>query len=118
VHALIIEPEFLVALMIQDVLEESGFDSFAFATTAEEAVKAATDRCPDLIVADTELKDGCGIETVQSICSGKPIAVIFASETLRDALTRLPAAKALRKPFGALALSAAIAETGAGGAYH
>lgn len=115
-HALIIEPESFVALMIQDVLEETGFDSFAFATTAQEAIEAADARCPDLIVADVELREGCGIETVQSICSGKPIPVIFASETFRDALTRVPTAKALGKPFGALALTAAVAAAVAGDA--
>jgi DNA-binding response OmpR family regulator len=113
-HALIVETETMVALMIQDVLAESGFDSFAFATSAQEAAQAAEERCPDLIVADVDLKDGCGIEAVQSICSGKPIPVIFASETLRDALARVPSAKAVRKPFGALALSAAVAEARAG----
>ena len=109
-HALILESESFVALMIQNILEETGFDSFAFAATAEEAVKSAEERCPDLIVADVDLRDGCGIETVQSICSGRPIPVIFASETFRDALARVPTAKALRKPFGALALIAAVAE--------
>jgi DNA-binding response OmpR family regulator len=116
-HALIIEPEALVALMIQGVLEENGFDSFAYATTAQEAVSAADRRCPDLIVADIDLREGCGIDTVQSICSAKPIPVIFASETLRDALARVPMAKAVRKPFGALALAAAVAEAKAGASH-
>jgi DNA-binding response OmpR family regulator len=114
-HALIIETESLIALMIQDVLAENGFDTFAFAATASEAIEAAEGRCPDLIVADVDLSEGCGIEAVQSICSGKPIPVIFASDTLRDALARVPAAKALRKPFGTLALTAAVAEARAPG---
>jgi CheY-like chemotaxis protein len=109
-HALIVEPESFVALVIQDVLAESGFESVAFAATAEEAIKAAEDRCPDLIVADVELRDGCGIEAVQSICSGRPIPVVFASQTLRDALTRLPAARGVNKPFGAAALTKAVAD--------
>ncbi len=109
-HALIIETESLVALMIENVLEESGFHTFAFATTAEEAINAAGERCPDLIVADVDLRLGCGIEAVESICSRKPIPVIFASETFRDALKRIPTARAVTKPFGALALTAAVAE--------
>lgn len=113
-HVLIIETEAMVALMIQQVLEESGFDSFAFAASAEEAMSAAAERCPDLIVADIDLRDGCGIETVESICSAKPIPVIFASHTFRDALTRMPLSKAVPKPFGALALMAALAEVRAG----
>lgn len=117
-HALIIEAEPLVALMIQDVLEENGFDSCAFATAAEEAINAAAERCPDLIVADVDLREGCGIEAVQSICSGKPIPIIFASETFRDPLTRIPTAKTVRKPFAALALTAAVAQARAGNTSH
>ncbi|HEX8240159.1 MAG TPA: response regulator [Allosphingosinicella sp.] len=113
-HALIVETESLIAHMVQDILEESGFDSFAFAATAAEAIDAAEARCPDLIVADVDLREGCGIEAVQSICSSKPIPVIFAGHTFRDALARVPTAKALRKPFGALGLTAAIAEARAG----
>ncbi len=113
-HALILETQSFVALMIEDVLEASGFETFAFATTAEEAMHAAEKRCPDLIVADIELREGCGIEAVQSICSEKPIPVIFVSETFRDALTRVPTAKVVKKPFGALALTAALAEAIAG----
>jgi DNA-binding response OmpR family regulator len=117
-HALIIEMEPIVALMIQDVLEESGFDTFAVATTAEEAMNAANERCPDLIVAETELKGCCGIELVQSLCSGKPIPVIFASQTFQDALARVPTAKAIRKPFWRMDLAAAVGEARAGRASH
>jgi DNA-binding response OmpR family regulator len=113
-HALILGFESLVALMIQDVLEEAGFDTFAIASTAEAGVKAATEKCPDLIVADVDARGGCGIEAVQSICAAKTIPVIFATDTFRDALTRLPMAMTLRKPFGAVALTAAVAEVRAG----
>lgn len=113
-HALIIEPESFVALMIQEVLEETGFDSFAFAATGEEAVEAADERCPDLIVADVDFQQGCAIASIQSICAAKPIPVVFACDTHSEALAQMPTARAVRKPFGATMLLAALAEARAG----
>jgi DNA-binding response OmpR family regulator len=109
-HALIIEPESLVAMMVEDVLKDSGFDSFAFATTALEALSAAHTQSPDLIVADIDLGEDCGVAAVESICCEKTIPVIFASDAFRDALTRIPTAIAVGKPFCVLALTTAIAE--------
>ncbi len=76
-HALIIEDESLIALAIEEALRDCGFTSFDLAVSAEEAVAAATRRCPDLITADVELRPGCGIEAVHSICSEAAIPVLF-----------------------------------------
>src|SRR5438309_10760925 len=67
-HALIIEDEFFTAMLIEDRLRELGFTSFAFASSENEAVAAACDRCPDLITADVQFAPGCGIDAVQLIC--------------------------------------------------
>jgi CheY-like chemotaxis protein len=109
-HALIMETDAIVALAIEDSLREAGFTSFAFATTAGEAVAAAEERCPDLITADMHLGAGCGIEAVQSICSEKVIPVVFVSEACAEIERRLPSAIAVRKPFPASALAEAVAE--------
>jgi CheY-like chemotaxis protein len=108
-HALIIEAEAIVALAIEDSLREFGFDSFAFATTAREAVAAAAAHCPDLITADMHLSAGCGIEAVQSICSHKIIPVVFVSEAAREIQRRVPAAIAVCKPFPSSMLAQAVA---------
>ena len=76
-HALIIEDEALIAMAIEDALRGCGFTSFAVAVSADEAVAAAAHKCPDLITADVELRPGCGITAVQSICSEQPIPVLF-----------------------------------------
>jgi CheY-like chemotaxis protein len=112
-HALIMEADAIVALAIEDSLREFGFTSFAFATTAGEALAAAEARCPDLITADMHLNAGCGIEAVRSICSEKVIPVVFVSEACREIERRVPGAIAVRKPFPSSALSAAVAEASA-----
>lgn len=100
-HALIIEDESMIALAIEDALRACGFTSFDIAVSAEEAVAAAERRCPDLITADVELRPGCGITAVQSICSERPIPVIFITGSPGEVRIRMPGHALVEKPFRA-----------------
>ena len=100
-HALIIEDESLIAMAIEDALRGCGFTSFDNAVSAGEAVTAANVRCPDLITADVELRPGCGIEAVRSICSGKPIPVLFITGSPGEVRIRMPGHALVEKPFSA-----------------
>ena len=100
-HALIIEDESLIALAIEDALRGCGFASFDFAVSAEEAVTAAASKCPDLITADVQLRPGCGITAVQSICSEQSIPVIFITGSPGEVRIRMPGHGLVEKPFSA-----------------
>jgi CheY-like chemotaxis protein len=100
-HALIIEDEALFAMAIEEALRGCGFTSFDFAVSAEQAVAAAAGKCPDLITADVELRPGCGIATVQSICSERPIPVLFITGSPREVRIRMPGHHLVEKPFTA-----------------
>lgn len=100
-HALIIEDEALIAMAIEDALSGCGFTSFDFAVSADEAVAAAARRCPDLITADVELRPGCGITAVQSICSEQPIPVLFITGSPGEVRIRMPGHHLVEKPFSA-----------------
>lgn len=107
-HALIIEDEALIALAIESALRDCGFTSFDFAVSAEEAVRAAALRCPDLITADVELRPGCGIGAVHSICSESPIPVLFITGSPQEVRTRMPRHGLIEKPFSPDGLTVAI----------
>ena len=107
-HALIIEDESLIALTIEEALRDCGFSSFDLAVSAEEAVAAATRRCPDLITADVELRPGCGIDAVHSICSEAPIPVLFITGSPLKVRTRMPEHALIEKPFSTDDIRAAI----------
>lgn len=107
-HALIIEADPLVAMMIEQVLSDLGYTSVEIATTAQEAVAAASRRCPDLITADASIAAGCGIDAVQTICSDQPVPVVFVTEEVLHVLQRMPAAWTVQKPFPALQLTNAV----------
>ena len=98
-HALIIEDEPLIAMAIEDALRQCGFTSFDFAVSAEEAIAAAKRQCPDVITADVQLKPGCGITAVQTICSERPIPFIFVTGTPDEVRVRMPGNALIEKPF-------------------
>lgn len=98
-HALIIEDESLIAMAIEEALRGCGFTSFDIAASAEEAVAAAQRNCPDLITADVELRPGCGITAVQSICSEQQIPVLFITGSPGEVRIRMPGHALVEKPF-------------------
>jgi DNA-binding response OmpR family regulator len=100
-HALIIEDESLIAMAIEDALRSCGFTSFDIAVSTEEAVAAAARKCPDMITADVQLRPGCGITTVQSICSEQPIPVLFITGSPGEVRIRMPGHTLVEKPFNA-----------------
>jgi DNA-binding response OmpR family regulator len=100
-HALIIEDEFLIAMDIEDALRRCGFMSFDYAISAVEAVAAAARKCPDLITADVELRPGCGITAVQTICSERPVPVLFITGSSGEVRIRMPEHTLVEKPFSA-----------------
>lgn len=98
-HALIIEDESLIAMAVEEALRGCGFTSFDIAVSAEEAVAAAARKCPDLITADVELRPGCGITAVQSICSEQQIPVLFITGSPGEVRIRMPGHALVEKPF-------------------
>ena len=107
-HALIIEDEPLIALVIEDCLRQRGVLSVEVAATEAEAVRSATQLCPDLITADVRLAHGCGIAAVRAICSARSISVLFITATPADLANRLPGAAVLSKPFTMNGLNEAL----------
>ena len=107
-HALIIEDESLIALAIEEALRDCGFTSFDIAASAKDGVAAATRRCPDLITADVQLRPGCGIDAVQSVCSDVPIPVVFITGSPIEVRARMPGHVLIEKPFAADHLMAAV----------
>jgi DNA-binding response OmpR family regulator len=107
-HALVIEDESLIAMAIEDSLRGCGFTSFDFAISADEALALAKRKCPDLITADVELRPGCGITAVQSICSELSVPVVFITGSPDKVRVRMPDHELIEKPFSSDHVMAAI----------
>ncbi len=75
---LIIEDEPLIALDIRALVEQLGHEATTIARTHEEAVRAAIDRRPGLILSDIQLADGSsGLDAVNEILGSQEVPVIF-----------------------------------------
>ena len=64
---LIVEDEILVARDLQQSLRELGYNAYAIAASAEEAVAASWAQCPDIVLMDIRLKgaqDGISVAAV------------------------------------------------------
>jgi DNA-binding response OmpR family regulator len=107
-HAMVIEDESLIAMAVEDALRACGFTSIDFAISADEALDLAQRKCPDLITADVELRPGCGITAVQSICSKQPIPVIFITGSPAKVRIQMPDHELIEEPFSSDSVIAAI----------
>ena len=108
-HALIIEDEFFITMVVEDALRSLGYTSFDLASGVAEALEATRERCPDLIVADQRLADGRGTDAVLAICSGKRIPVVFVTGSAEEVAQQLPGAIIVEKPFAERNVKAAVA---------
>ena len=112
-HALIIEDEPFLAMVIEDHLRGLGYTSFDFALTEADALLAARARCPDLITSDVRLPEGCGIAAVEAICSESPIPVVFITSNPWAVRERKRDAIVVRKPIIVADLIEAVASAAA-----
>ncbi|MGQ5700645.1 response regulator [Sandaracinobacteroides sp. A072] len=77
-RVLVIEDEPIIAMHIEQIVEDMGHKVVASATTRDEAVEAATREAPDLVLADIQLADGSsGIDAVKDILDRFDVPVIF-----------------------------------------
>lgn len=109
-HALIIEDDLLTGLDLQAMLQPLGYGSFAFASTAQQALEQAILRAPDLATIDLGLLDGDGMEAaraVQSVCSD--VVTIFITGDPQSVEESARGRTVLSKPVTALDLRRALA---------
>ena len=107
-HALIIEDHYLIVSLVQDLLRDLGYTSFAVENTEEDAIRSAQAQCPDIITADDRLIEGSGVVAVQKICESKPIPVVFIVGDPANLLRQHPGATVVEKPFRVNELSVAV----------
>jgi CheY-like chemotaxis protein len=113
IRILLVEDEILTAMRLELEMKKYGYTKIQSVPTGEEAIRAAQQEAPDLILMDIRLAgDLDGIETMQEIHTFARIPVIFMSgysdrEQLQRANALLPAAY-LTKPVNIADLTAAI----------
>jgi len=83
---LIVEDERIVAKDLQQTLVALGYDAFAIASSAEEAIARASERCPDLVLMDIRIKgDRDGIKTAMLLNERFSVPVVYLTAHADDA---------------------------------
>jgi CheY-like chemotaxis protein len=108
-RVLVVEDEYLVAMMVENDLDEAGFNVVGIANSADKAVAMALTEQPDLIIMDIRLiGERDGIDAALEIFTKAGIRCLFATAH-GDAQSKARAAAAsplgwLQKPYGRAAL--------------
>jgi two-component system cell cycle sensor histidine kinase/response regulator CckA len=75
---LIVEDERIVAKDLQQTLCDMGYDAFAIASSADEAIARVSQRCPDIALMDIRIKGARdGIQTAEILRKRFDIPVIY-----------------------------------------
>src|ERR1700733_88663 len=83
---LLVEDEAIVAKDLQESLVEMGYDAFAIASSAEEAIACASVRRPDIVLMDIHIKGRCdGIDAAEILAEKFHSAVIYLTAHAADA---------------------------------
>ena len=107
---LLLEDEALIALALQDDLEEAGYGIAGPFVTCTDALSWLEAHRPDLAVLDTVLKDGPCKEVALRLTSlGVPFLVYSGLVEDMNALPELASATWIEKPATAQALLQALA---------
>ncbi|WP_371395343.1 response regulator [Fretibacter rubidus] len=112
-NVLIIEDEPFIAADIEGLVTELGHSVDAIAATQTEAVKAANNKKPGLVLADVQLADGSsGIDAVADILGEYDVPVIFITAFPERLLTgdKPEPAYLISKPFQSNNVKAAISQ--------
>lgn len=112
-RALIIEDEPLISLDLSEIVESLGHHVTSVARTASQAVEAAREDRPGLVLADIQLADGSsGIDAVREILGTFEVPVIFVTSFPERLLTgqRPEPTFLITKPYDPNAVKAAISQ--------
>jgi two-component system cell cycle sensor histidine kinase/response regulator CckA len=77
-HVLVVEDERVVAKDLQRTLTNLGYEVPVTVATADDAIRAAADRCPDLVLMDIRIKGARdGIETAEILKTQFDVPVVY-----------------------------------------
>ncbi len=105
---LVVEDDFLISMLLADMLEAMGHTVCAVARTQNEAVTAAERGKPDILIVDAGLHEGNGVAAVDQIERHGFVPHIFVTGDQTSVLALKPKAIVLEKPFTEAMLAAAI----------
>ncbi len=98
-RVLLVEDNVLIGMLCVEALSEMGHTVCAVVATESDAVSAAAQHEPDLMIVDASLDEGSGVSAVEKILQSGFVPHIFVSGDVSTVLVLRPKAIVLRKPY-------------------
>jgi two-component system, response regulator PdtaR len=105
---LIVEDEAIIGLLLSEVLAGMGHKVCAVVASEAEAVEAAAQHLPDLLIVDAGLAVGDGVSAVDTILATRFVPHVFTTGNALKVRLLRPGAIVLEKPFHEAELADAI----------
>jgi len=105
---LVVEDDVMLATTLGEMLVGMGHNVCATAATQTDAIDAALQHQPDLMIVDYSLRQGTGTSAVDEILRGGPMPHFFISGNGWRIRAIRPDAVILQKPFRSADLTKAI----------
>jgi DNA-binding response OmpR family regulator len=107
-RVLVVEDDLMIGMLLAEMLEAMGHDVSAIEATEADAVTAAAQYRPDLMIVDAWLGDGSGVSAVERILRTGFVSHLFTSGNVKKIRALRPDAVVLEKPFREPELARAI----------
>jgi len=105
---LVVEDDTMLGILLAEMLKEIGHDVCAIEATEADAVTAAAQYRPDLMIVDAQLGDGSGVSAVEQILRTGFVPHVFITGNILKLKALRPGAVVLQKPFGEAEFTRAI----------
>ena len=113
-RVLIVEDELFVAMHLESLLEDLGYEVTGIVADGERAIREFQLHCPEIVLMDVNLGAGIdGVDTARQMSSANEVSVIFVTaysdrHTLARIEAVLPGACVLSKPVTPRILQTAL----------
>jgi DNA-binding response OmpR family regulator len=105
---LVVDDDAVLGELLGEMLAEMGHQVCSIETTEGDAVRAAAELAPDLVIIDVRLGRGSGVAAVRKILLAGPTPHLFVSGDLRVVVAAMPSAAMLQKPYSEAQLAGGI----------
>jgi CheY-like chemotaxis protein len=106
----IVEDDALIGMYLDDLLSGMGHDVRAIARTEPDAVAAASQHHPELMIVDGNLRDGSGVSAMRKILSTGFVRHFYVTGNAMAIAQAVDDAIIITKPFNLRDLQGAIAK--------
>ena len=107
-HAIIIDDNMIVSRAMEQRLTELGFCSFDHVWTEKQALEAAAQRRPDLVVVGDAMVSGSPLATAEQLCTRYGAPALMVTARSPGMCQRLPQPATMVGPFPLSQLETAV----------